>query len=108
MGKIIEQTKDYIILQETMDGLTITIRRWMLRGKFLDWYVDVLVDDSFAKTQGYTSISDMVERTLGKETFDKYCNGIPKWIRAFSNGSFAFMDAERYGHAYMGGDDRVS
>lgn len=53
MEKIIAETKDYIILQETMDGLTITIRRWMLRGKFLDWYVDVLFDDSFAKTQGY-------------------------------------------------------
>ncbi len=108
MRKIIAETKDYIILQETMDRLTITIRRWMLRGKFLDWYVDVLFDDNFAKTQGYTSINDMVERTLGKETFDKYCNGIPKWIRAFSNGSFAFMDAGKYGHANMGGDDRVS
>ena len=50
MRKIIAETKDYIILQETMDRLTITIRRWMLRGKFLDWYVDVLFDDNFAKT----------------------------------------------------------
>ena len=63
--------------------------------KHLDKYcpriVEIRVDEHFAKANGYKSVDDMAENTIGKAKFKELFGGVPEWIRASPNGDFTFV-----------------
>ena len=76
--KVIKANEDYEILEDYFDGLPITIRRWYgCRDA-----VELKVNDNFARANGYKSVKDMVERTVGADTFYKMYGRVPEWITA--------------------------
>ena len=76
--KILEQNEDYEILEDVFNGEVITIRRWY----GCHDAVELKVNDAFAKANGYASVGDMVERTVGVETFYQMYGRVPQWITA--------------------------
>lgn len=88
--KIINDTERYRIVQWKYEGLPVTFRFW----KFTD-IVEIRVDEYFAKANGYTSVKDMVNQTVGQAKMDELFGGVPDWIRASPNGDFTFVGVER-------------
>jgi hypothetical protein len=85
--KIIEETDLYYIFQDEFDGMPITFRRWWYTNEF----VEVRVDEYFARANGYKSVSDMESSTIGKGKFKELFGCVPDWIRASPNGGFVFV-----------------
>lgn len=89
--KILEQNSDFEIIEDVFNGQPITIRRWY----GCHDAVELRVNDNFAKANGYQSVEDMVERTIGREAF----LGIPQWITARltsdGRGEFYFQEPQR-------------
>lgn len=93
--KILEQNENYEILQDVFNGQPITIRRWYGRHDA----VELQVNDAFAKANGYASVADMAERTIGREAFLSMYGRIPQWITARltpdGKGEFYFQSPQR-------------
>lgn len=85
--KILEQTDRYDIVQWKFQGMPITFRLW----KDGSQIVEIRVDEHFAKANGYKSVDDMAENTIGKAKFKELFGGVPEWIRASPNGDFTFV-----------------
>lgn len=85
--KIIEQTDRYDIVQCEFQGMPITFRFW----KDGSGIVEIKVDKYFAIANGYKSVSDMAEKTIGQTKFNEMFGGVPEWIRASPDGEFAFV-----------------
>ena len=93
--KILEQNEDYEIIEDVFNGQPITIRCWHgCRDA-----VELRVNDAFAKANGYQSVADMVERTVGADTFYKMYGRVPEWITARltadGRGEFYFQAPQR-------------
>ena len=84
---IIEQTDRYDIVQWEFQGMPITFRFW----KDGSQIVEIKVDEYFAIANGYKSVSDMAENTIGQAKFDEMFGGVPEWIRASPDGEFIFV-----------------
>lgn len=84
--KIIEQTDHYDIVQWEFQGMPITFRLW----KEGSGIIEIKVDKYFAIANGYKSVSDMAEKTIGQAKFNEMFGGVPEWIRASLNGDFTF------------------
>ena len=84
--KIIEQTNRYDIVQWEFQGMPITFRLW----KDGSGIVEIKADSNFAKANGYKSVDDMAEKTIGQAKFNEMFGGVPEWIRASLNGDFTF------------------
>ena len=84
--KIIEQTVRYDIVQWEFQGMPITFRLW----KDGSGIIEIKVDEYFAKANGYKSVSDMAEKTIGQAKFNEMFGGVPEWIRASLNGDITF------------------
>lgn len=84
---IIEQTDRYDIVQWEFQGMPITFRFW----KDGSQIVEIKVDEYFAIANGYKSVSDMAENTIGQAKFDEMFGGVLEWIRASPNGDFTFV-----------------
>ena len=69
--KIIKQVDRYDIVQWEFKGMPTTFR--------------------FSKANGYKSVDDMAENTIGKAKFKELFGGVPEWIRASPNGDFTFV-----------------
>lgn len=93
--KILEQNEDYEILEDVFNGQPITIRRWY----GCHDAVELRVNDNFARANGYKSVEDMAERTIGKEAFLSMYRRIPQWITATitadGKGWFYFQAPQR-------------
>lgn len=93
--KILEQNEDYQILEDVFNGEPITIRRWFGCHNA----VELQVDNHFARANGYASVADMVERTIGREAFLSMYGRIPQWITARltpdGRGEFYFQETQR-------------
>ena len=85
--KIIKQVDRYDIVQWEFKGMPITFRFWK-DGRQI---VEIKVDEYFAKANGYKSVDDMAESTIGKAKFKELFGGVPEWIRADPNGEFYFV-----------------
>lgn len=85
--KIIEQTDRYNIVQWKFQGMPITFRFW----KDGSQIVEIKVDEYFAIANGYKSVSDMAENTIGQAKFDEMFGGVPEWIRVSPDGEFIFV-----------------
>ena len=85
--KIIEETDRYDIVQWEFKGMPITFRFWKDGSKI----VEIRVDEYFAKANGYKSVDDMAENTIGKAKFKELFGSVPEWIRAGPNGEFYFV-----------------
>lgn len=85
--KIIEQTDRYDIVQWEFQGMPITFRLW----KDGSGIVEIKVDSNFAKANGYKSVDDMAEKTIGQAKFNEMFGGVPEWIRASPDGEFIFV-----------------
>ena len=85
--KIIKQVDRYDIVQWEFKGMPITFRFWK-DGRQI---VEIKVDEYFAKANGYKSVDDMAESTIGKSKFKELFGGVPEWIRADPNGEFYFV-----------------
>ena len=92
--KILEQNEDYEIIEDVFNSQPITIRRWY----GCPDAVELKVNDNFAKANGYASVEDMVERTIGREAFLCMCVRIPQWITARltpdGRGEFYFQEPQ--------------
>ena len=84
--KIIEQTDRCDIVQWEFQGIPITFGLW----KDGSGIIEIKVDEYFAKANGYKSVSDMAEKTIGQAKFNEMFGGVPEWIRASLNGDFTF------------------
>ena len=93
--KILEQNEDYEIIEDVFNSQPITIRRWY----GCPDAVELKVNDAFAKANGYKSVEDMAERTVGKEAFLSMYGRIPQWITARltpdGRGEFYFQSPAR-------------
>ena len=93
--KILEQNEDYEIIEDVFNGQPITIRCWY----GCPDAVELKVNDNFAKANGYQSVEDMVERTVGADTFYKMYGRVPEWITATitadGKGRFYFQAPQR-------------
>ena len=85
--KIIKQVDRYDIVQWEFQGMPISFRFWK-DGRQI---VEIKVDEYFAKANGYKSVDDMAESTIGKSKFKELFGGVPEWIRADPNGEFYFV-----------------
>lgn len=85
--KIIEQTDHYDIVQWEFQGMPITFRLW----KEGSGIIEIKVDKYFAIANGYKSVSDMAEKTIGQAKFNEMFGGIPEWIRASPDSEFTFV-----------------
>ena len=89
--KILEQNEDYEIIEDVFNGQPITIRCWHgCRDA-----VELRVNDNFARANGYKSVEDMVERTVGADTFYKMPEWITATITADGKGRFYFQAPQR-------------
>ena len=93
--KVLEQNSDFEIIEDVFNGLPIILRRW----HGCPDTVELKVNDNFAKANGYQSVEDMVERTIGKEAFLSMYGRIPQWITARltsdGRGEFYFQEPQR-------------
>lgn len=85
--KIIEHTDRYDIVQWKFQGMPITFRLW----KDGSGIIEIKVDKYFAIANGYKSVSDMAERTIGQAKFNEMFGGVPEWIRTSPDGEFIFV-----------------
>lgn len=84
-------TEHYKIVEDMFNGEVITFRYWYNRPN----EVEVLVDDNFARANGYKSVEDMAKETIGMATFQKLYGRVPEWITATSDGEFNFIGSKR-------------
>lgn len=84
--KLIEETEQYFIFEWNYQGMPITFRRW----KHPDKYVEVRVNENFAHANGYTSVEEMISRTIGESKLKEVFGCVPEWIRANERGEFFF------------------
>ena len=91
MKNIIEQNERYDIIQMNFGNLPIIFRCW----KDGSGIIEARVDDNFAKANGYQSVGDMAEKTIGKAKFEEMSGGVPNWIRVGPNGDFTFVGINR-------------
>ena len=87
MKKIIEQNERYDIIQMNFRDLPITFRCW----KDGSGIIEIRVNANFAKANGYQSVEDMSEKTIGKAKFEEMFGGVPDWIMVDQNGDFTFV-----------------
>lgn len=85
--RIIEQTDRYDIVQWEFQGMPITFRFW----KDGSQTAEIKVNEYFAKANGYRSVDDMAEKTIGQAKFNEMFGGVPEWIRVSPNGEFTFV-----------------
>ena len=85
--ELIEDTGRFYIFQWEYDGLPITFRKW----RHTDEFVEIRVNENFARANGYESVSDMIAKTVGEAKMRELFGGIPDWIKAFPDGEFAFV-----------------
>ena len=85
--KIIEQTDRYDSVQWEFQGMPITFRLW----KDGSGIIEIKVDKYFAIANGYKSVSDMAEKTIGQAKFNEVFGGVPEWIRTDAEGNFMFV-----------------
>lgn len=85
--RIIEQTDRYDIVQWEFQGMPITFRFW----KDDSQTAEIKVNEYFAKANGYRSVDDMAEKTIGQAKFNEMFGGVPEWIRVSPNGEFTFV-----------------
>lgn len=90
--KIIERTDCYDIVQWEFQEMPITFRLW----KDGSGIIEIKVDKYFAIANGYKSVSDMAERTIGRAKFEEMFGGVPEWIRANRNGDFFFVGLPKH------------
>lgn len=90
--KIIERTDRYDIVQWEFQEMPITFRFW----KDGSGIAEIKVDKYFAIANGYKSVSDMAERTIGRAKFEEMFGGVPEWIRANRNGDFFFVGLPKH------------
>ena len=91
MKKIVEQNERYDIIQMNFRSLPITFRCW----KDGSGIIEIRVDANFAKANGYQSVEDMAEKTIGKGKFEEMFGDVPDWIRVDQNGDFTFVGVNR-------------
>lgn len=91
MKKIEEQNERYDIIQMNFRSLPITFRCW----KDGSGIIEIRVDANFAKANGYQSVEDMAEKTIGKAKFEEMFGDVPDWIRVDQNGDFTFVGVNR-------------
>ena len=90
--KIIERTDRYDIVQWEFQGMPITFRLW----KDGSGIIEIKVDKYFASANGYKSVSDMAENTIGQAKFNEMFGGVPEWIRATGNGDLLFVGLPKH------------
>ena len=66
MKRIVEQNERCDIIQMNFRDLLITFRCW----KDGSGIIEARVDENFAKANGYQSVEDMAEKTIGKAKFE--------------------------------------
>lgn len=88
--KIIEEADQYYIFQCEYDNMPITFRHWRHAG-----ITEIRVNENFAKANGYKSVTDMVNQTVGQAKFKELFGGVPDWIRASPNGEFTFVGVSK-------------
>lgn len=81
----------YCYLQYEYNGILVIFRvlktdRNVIQARF---------DNNFARANGYKSVADMIEKTLGKVTFDKLFGGVPQWINITQDGQFYFEGKDK-------------
>lgn len=86
-AKIIYCNERYDIVQWEFQELPITFRFW----KDGSQIVEIKVDEYFAKANGYESVEDMAEKTIGQTKFNELFGGVPEWIRTDAEGNFTFI-----------------
>jgi hypothetical protein B2_09778 len=91
MKKIVEQNERYDIIQMNFRSLPITFRCW----KDGSGIIEIRVDANFAKANGYQSVEDMAEKTIGKAKIKEMFGDVPDWIRVDQNGDFTFVGVNR-------------
>lgn len=79
----LEDSEFFHYFTRVYDGITITFRQWKSTGD-----VDELLDDSFAKANGYDSIDAMIEDSNLINFIAEY-GYTPTWLRMFTDGSIA-------------------
>lgn len=85
--KIIDANRPLRIVQWEFQGMPITFRL----GKTVAEIIEIKVDEYFAKANGYKSVEDMAENTIGQAKFKELFGGVPEWIRVSPNGEFTFV-----------------
>ena len=86
--RIIEHNEQHDIIQEDAKGYPITFRVWLNYDM-----VDIKADEHLAHANGYGSMNEMIESTIGKDMFESLFWNIPGWIRIFSNGGYTINKA---------------
>lgn len=90
MGKVIERTANYTILNEAFDGRVLTLRKWHDEAEG----ADILFTDTFAQACGYASTADMIAQTIGeqgKQAIIARYGYLPKWVRVLDDGNVYFV-----------------
>lgn len=81
--KFIERNERYDIVQWKFKGIPITFRFWKNGSQI----AEIKVDENFAKANGYESVEDMAEKTIGQakfnEMFGVFPNGLEPMQRKF-------------------------
>ena len=85
--KFIERNERYDIVQWKFKGIPITFRFWKNGSQI----AEIKVDENFAKANGYESVEDMAEKTIGQAKFNEMFGGVPEWIRTDVEGNFMFV-----------------
>lgn len=84
--KQIEETKQYFIFEWDYQDMPITFRKW----KNADGYVEIKVNENFARANGYNSVKEMIKGTIGESKLKEVFGCVPEWIRANGKGEFFF------------------
>jgi len=53
--------------------------------------VEIIHGQIVAKANGYESVEDMAEKTIGQAKFNEMFGGVPEWIRASPDSEFTFV-----------------
>lgn len=68
-----------------MQGLRDNLQRC------LGMEVEIIHGQIVAKANGYESVEDMAEKTIGQAKFNEMFGGVPEWIRASPDSEFTFV-----------------
>ncbi len=68
-----------------MQGLRDNLQRC------LGMEVEIIHGQIVAKANGYESVEDMAEKTIGQAKFNEMFGGVPEWIRTDAEGNFIFV-----------------
>lgn len=79
------------IFKSKYNGLEITFKL------FPSGEVDALLDDNFAKTNGYKDLSDMQQRNASVKEAIRLYGYMPKWVIVYDNGEMRFKAVKGVG-----------